>query len=471
MIVEAIKAPFPAIGGKRRIASLVWERFGDVSNYIEPFCFSAAVLLNRPTSPRIETINDANHFVANFWRATAADPDAVADAADWPVNEADLHSRHRWLVYSDEARALAYKIKESPDYFDAKVAGWWAWGACCWIGSGWCEMPEWEGRFLGALNDRGLNSRTLSNVPEQMPSMEQCQTGGKGVNGVVPTEKRPNPHSGCGVHKTATTPADWNQIPSLRGKDGAAGMGVHASGPRPRTPADWDQMPSIGGWDGDGSGGRGVHSKRPRVPSGAGGYMPGVINTSDTHRPQLADAFSRGRGIHGNDQAETCADRRAWLRGWFGQLRDRLRVVRVCCGDWLRVCDSPSVTTRLGVSGVFLDPPYRTTLASGKKNRSKNLYANDKTQDLPKLVDDVIAYCAERGADPKMRLAACCLEGEGYEVLADLGWTSIEWKSSGYGNRSVDGAENNARERVWFSPHCIDPSINRQPLFRDLGED
>ena len=26
-----------------------------------------------------------------------------------------------------------------PDYFDAKIAGWWVWGICQWIGSGWCS--------------------------------------------------------------------------------------------------------------------------------------------------------------------------------------------------------------------------------------------------------------------------------------------------------------------------------------------
>ena len=26
----------------------------------------------------------------------------------------------------------------SPDWCDPKVAGWWVWGACAWIGSGWC---------------------------------------------------------------------------------------------------------------------------------------------------------------------------------------------------------------------------------------------------------------------------------------------------------------------------------------------
>jgi hypothetical protein len=43
-----VKQPFPYFGGKSRVAGEVWRRFGDVKNYIESFCGSAGVLLNRP---------------------------------------------------------------------------------------------------------------------------------------------------------------------------------------------------------------------------------------------------------------------------------------------------------------------------------------------------------------------------------------------------------------------------------------
>ena len=32
-----MKAPFPWFGGKSKVSSIVWERFGDVQNYVEPF--------------------------------------------------------------------------------------------------------------------------------------------------------------------------------------------------------------------------------------------------------------------------------------------------------------------------------------------------------------------------------------------------------------------------------------------------
>ena len=55
-----LKAPFPYMGGKASIAQVVWEALGDPGVYIEPFAGSAAVLLARPTAPKVETINDAS---------------------------------------------------------------------------------------------------------------------------------------------------------------------------------------------------------------------------------------------------------------------------------------------------------------------------------------------------------------------------------------------------------------------------
>ena len=135
------KAPFPYFGGKSEIAAAVWSRLGDTPNYVEPFFGSGAVLLNRPhwqpKKTMLETVNDASGFIANFWRAVQADPDAVAHYADWPVNENDLHARHGWLVR--QADGLAAKLEGDPDYYDPKIAGWWCWGAACWIGGGWCS--------------------------------------------------------------------------------------------------------------------------------------------------------------------------------------------------------------------------------------------------------------------------------------------------------------------------------------------
>jgi hypothetical protein len=369
-----LKAPFPVFGGKSRVAAEVWRRLGTgtnaARNFVEPFCFSAAVTLRRPEVGQVETINDLNAFVANFWRAVCADPEAVAAHADWPVNEVDLHARHRWLVTSAEAQARLQAVRDDPDAYDARIAGWWAWGACCWIGSGWCE----ESRVTGNQTPR------LSSV------------GGNGLQQQLP-------------HKT----------------------GGIVSGPRERQPA----LGTSGG------GGTGL-----------------ARNVADTHRIQLADAFARGRGVNGNDAASTCDDRRAWITRWLLRLRDRMRPVRVCCGHWSRVCDSPSTMTRLGTTAVFLDPPYRVSIG-GKTNRTKHIYANDRHQDVNALCDEVEEWCLRWGKDKDVRIALCGLEGE-YPEVEKAGWEIFAWKASGgYGNQSGGKNDNAARERIWFSPHCV----------------
>lgn len=132
-----MKAPFPYFGGKRDIAVEVWRRFGSPKQYIEPFCGSAAVLLAAPRPAALEVINDVNGFIANFWRAAVNQPSEVARWADYPVSHVDLGARHLWLMGQRDRIGAGLLDAEWPG--DAKVAGWWLWGQCCWIGSGWCE--------------------------------------------------------------------------------------------------------------------------------------------------------------------------------------------------------------------------------------------------------------------------------------------------------------------------------------------
>ena len=174
---DFLRAPFPYFGGKSRAAEQVWAAFGSVDNYVEPFSGSAAMLLAAPEPCKVETINDADGFVANFWRSIAHDPEAVAHAADWPVNEVDLFSRHSWLVR--HAAELKDKLHACPDYYDAKMAGWWVWGACAWIGSGWCSgTGPWvhDGeRIVQGNAGRGIN--------RQLPHLGNA---GRGINRKLP---------------------------------------------------------------------------------------------------------------------------------------------------------------------------------------------------------------------------------------------------------------------------------------------
>jgi hypothetical protein len=123
----------------------------------------------------------------------------------------------------------------------------------------------------------------------------------------------------------------------------------------------------------------------------------------------------------------------------------------------MRVMDSESVTTRLGLTGIFCDPPYPSHRADGSESRSDGLYATDGGKDaLVDIRDRLLAYCLERGGNPKMRLCVAYYEGDGYEILKQHGWDEVAWKAQGgYGNRSAKGKKNAKRERLIFSPHCL----------------
>jgi hypothetical protein len=154
-----MKAPFPYFGGKRTIADTVWRAFGRPKQYIEPFCGSAAVLLSAHEPASLEVIGDANGFVANFWRAVVAQAEEVARWADYPVSHVDLGARHVWMMGERETLGAALQDPHWPG--DAKLAGWWLWGQCAWIGSGWCE---WTGK-VPHVSDAGMGIQATGQVP------------------------------------------------------------------------------------------------------------------------------------------------------------------------------------------------------------------------------------------------------------------------------------------------------------------
>jgi len=179
-----LKAPFPWFGGKRRVADRVWSALGDVDNYVEPFMGSLAVLLGRPAAfnrwqTGAETVNDADAYLSNFWRAVTADPEAVAAAADWPVNETDNLARHLWLV--NEGRARIGRMEADPDFYDVKVAAWWVWGINAWIGGGWCHgTGPWTRAADGLSVVKGDAGQ---GVNRQLPHLGDA---GQGVNRQLP---------------------------------------------------------------------------------------------------------------------------------------------------------------------------------------------------------------------------------------------------------------------------------------------
>lgn len=344
------------------MADIIWGALGaDVKNYVEPFAGSAAVLLARPGGAgAIETINDADGYIANVWRSLREDPQTVAKYADEMVSEVELHARHLWLV--GERERLTEKLCGDLEFFDARAAGYWVWGQSCWIAGGWCSgkgpwVSENGVMVLGDLGDAG------NGVYRQRPHL------GNAGNGV----SRQRPHLGCA--------------------------------------------------------GKGVARQRPVLASAT----RGVAVMSRTDRTRRTD----------------------WLRDYLASLAARLHRVRVCCGDWSRVC-GPSVTITHGLTGVFLDPPYADTAA-----RTANLY----TVDCLRVAHDVREWAIEQGANPLMRIVLAGYDGE--HAMPD-DWRVHEWKThGGYGNRSANsaGRANAHRERLWFSPACLRSENPQGSLF------
>jgi len=287
----------------------------------------------------------------NFWRAIRHDPEQTAIHADNPVNENDLHARHSWLL--KQKAELVAKLEGDPEYYDSKIAGWWAWGMSCWIGSGFCS-----GQGPWVVNE----DRKLVHL-----------SGAQGVN---------------------------RQRVHLKGEQGVNRKRVHLASEK------------------------GVNHKRPHLRSAGGGV--GV------NRP-TTDIYD-----------------------WFDALADRLADVRVCCGDWSRIC-GPSPTYVLGLTGVFLDPPY-----SGGERQS-DLY----TTDSDTVASDVRKWCLENGDNPLLRIALCGYDGE--HVMPDS-WEVLHWKAAGgYGLQgNGTGRENRDREIIWFSPACLKVNRPKQMMLLPL---
>lgn len=297
-------APFPYFGGKRTVAADVWQRLGEPTQYIEPFCGSAAILLAAPRPAPLEVICDASGFIANFWRACKHQAAAVASWADYPVSHIDLGARHVWLMEQRE-RVGAYL--QDPDWpGDAKVAGWWLWGQCAWIGSGWCD---WDRNTAVREKPTGADVEALGRIPDITSARGVNRTTGVAGNGKIPHQG----NAGIGVHAIGKIPTTTNGGQGVQaiGKvpaHGDAGVGITAIG----------QIPAL-------TGGSGFQATGRVLPDGA------------------------------VEQAMwTSAGRTAWV--WLHRLADRLERVRVVHGSWERCLNNHYGGTD---TALFLDPPYR----------------------------------------------------------------------------------------------------------------
>jgi DNA adenine methylase len=338
-----LKSPFPYFGGKSMIASKVWEYLGDVKQYIEPFFGSGAVLLKRPSTNLekiYEIVCDKDGFVANVWRAIQFNPDEVAKWCDWPINHIDLVARRKTLIANEQK--LIEGLTNNPEWFDAKLAGYWVWAASCWIGSG-----------LTSESKGGTDTR---------PMMIDKNNG---------------------IH---------SQRPHLARDSGVGSKRPHIAD-------------------------KGVNSKIPILTKVAG------INQQI---PKIS-AVQEFNDIY----------------SWMQALSNRLRYVKVVCGDWTRVCGG-NWQANNKPCGMFFDPPYATDC------RDDDVYHHDSLT----VGKDVEKWVLGRGQNKDYRIVVCGYEGEYQTLIAD-GWNVGNWSAGGgYANRNSNGMENRHKERLFISPYC-----------------
>lgn len=134
------------------------------------------------------------------------------------------------------------------------------------------------------------------------------------------------------------------------------------------------------------------------------------------------------------------------LYTWFRALSERLRYVRVVCGDWSRICGGNWQDAK-GPAGIFFDPPY--SLEAG---RNMGLYECESGT----VAHDVRKWALKRGDNPRYKIAVCGYEGE--HDFPDT-WEKVEWKAGGGysklgGGKDTNQNQNRHRERIWFSPSC-----------------
>jgi hypothetical protein len=134
------------------------------------------------------------------------------------------------------------------------------------------------------------------------------------------------------------------------------------------------------------------------------------------------------------------------LQEYFASLMNRLRDVRICYGDWRRICGAGSLSAGKPPVGIFFDPPYSAQRAK--------LY----TQESFTVALDVLEWCKSSGDNPDLRIAICGYFGE-HNELEERGWSVYRWKANGgFSNQGKSGARGKANARletIWFSPACL----------------
>jgi site-specific DNA-adenine methylase len=303
------KAPFPWFGGKRQAAPHVWNLLGDVPHYVEPFAGTMAVLLERPhpcNRPYYsETVNDADGFIVNAWRAIQWSPEATAEAASWPVSEADKQARQiaclQWRT-----DVMLDRLAGDATFHDPLIAGWWLYGVCCQIGA-FAGDGAWHADPVTGRITKQARTPREPGVSRKLPALSN---NGQGVN-----------------HAGAREPGVSRGLPHLVGD----GQGVNR--PQLREPGVSRNLPYLTG------DGRGVNRPQLREPG---------VETGDEFHPVTMPELVR------------------WFRWLAARLR-HVRIVNGDWTRVVTTGAAHTIPVRQGAgpAGIFLDPPYDSNERAG----------------------------------------------------------------------------------------------------------
>ena len=337
-----ISAPFPYYGGKRRVAGLIWEKFGNPTRYLEPFAGSLAVLLHRDTPCETEVVSDTDGYICNAWRSLQRDPDATAFHADYPTIHHDLTARQHTLIKWHFENSQ--RLSTDADFYDPQIAGWWLWGTSNWIGANYA-----------AIRPDGL------------------------ISGRVPMVAADNSGSGVSI-KRKKYPVD-NTIPMVRTDNGGRGVSIQR-----RTYPVSDTRPHIN----QRPGGPGVTAQRKEYPVTDG-------------RPSIQP---RGGGNGISAQNRSFATNEAiydYFRLLSKRLR-RVTTLNRPFDGFISPSILGNTTTQVTDTAIFLDPPYR--LSTGRESTLYSSDFDGTSEDVAVTAYEwaiangdtfKIAYCCHEG--------------------------------------------------------------------------
>jgi site-specific DNA-adenine methylase len=437
---KPLRPPYTWMGGKRQMADRIWEAFGPtekIFNYVEPFFGGGAVLLARPKSSdgspswegNLETINDLDGFITNFWRATVADPETVAYYADTPIREADLFATRKWL--HAQRTNLQDNLEQDIDYYDARAAGYWVQVISCWLGTpeDCFKMVESKESLRSRVPNCGDSSHGRGPGTESLRrKVPDCSTSANSRGTGTESLRRKVPDCGTSANcRGSGTESLRRRVPNCGDSANCRGTGTESLRRR---------VPKCG--DCSNGRGNGTESLRRRVPDCNNSSNARGSGTESLRRTGLESKGLKNNGV---------------LLEHILKLASRMRFVRAFCGDWDKRCGNGVIKTPSSkdrCACVFMDPPYISTKDHYQITEGEELVAvaaAKRAVELGKLERVKVVFTHDK-----------CDEID--NILLPEGWRVIDTTRKGWSKSSQ-------KEALYLSPNC---DLLKEEIKHDIPE-